>query len=44
MAILEKINLYKHDFAPYGGSLAVNVLETFLGTPDIITNVGYNHG
>ena len=29
----------KPSSAPYGGSPAVNVLEHFIGTPDIETNV-----
>ena len=26
-------------FSPYGGSRAFNVLDSFLGTPDIVTKV-----
>ena len=37
--IVEKLNLGEFDFVPFGGSSAVNVLETFLGTPDIVSEV-----
>ena len=30
-----KMNLDVLDFIPYGGTAVVNVLENFIGTPDI---------
>ena len=30
-------------FSPYGGSRAFNVLDSFLGTPDIVTKVMLNN-
>lgn len=27
-------------FTPFGGTTAGNILDYFLGTPDIVTNVG----
>lgn len=35
-------SVYQSPFQPFGGSTAKNILESFLGTPEIVTSVCYN--